>query len=98
MFPDLPFDYEQCFEEDERLKKSDIEELRTWIQGLPSNSYIPKNISDKMLVIVHCACDFKVEHTKKCLSVCYEIRFKDPKLFNGRDVDTEEMQLAFRTL
>lgn len=95
MCPEMTFDFEDYLDKNPNVNVSDLAVLRDWIQDLDiKKTYVPKDVSDKQLLVFHCACNLDLEATKKCILTYYNIRRKAPGFFNNRDVEEDEAKKA----
>lgn len=91
MFTDLEFDYKTTTEVMDNFRQKDIEKLRVWIQNLEQTKYVPKDLTDKQLVVFYNACYGDITNTKLCIEKYYQCRKESPEFFNNRVFNADLM-------
>uniref|UniRef100_A0A0A9WG60 Alpha-tocopherol transfer protein-like n=1 Tax=Lygus hesperus TaxID=30085 RepID=A0A0A9WG60_LYGHE len=77
------------FERNPELKPEDLESLRTWIR---SQSHLPQNVDDEMLLHFLHACYFHVDNTKSTIELFYSYRTQMTEFFTDWDPLSKETQ------
>ncbi|XP_075976832.1 alpha-tocopherol transfer protein-like [Anticarsia gemmatalis] len=95
---DLQFNYDETTAAMDKFSQNDIDELRQWIQKLDKSKCVPKDLTDKQIVIFYNACYSHLEKTKVCIERYYSIRRNAPELFDHRVLNSEDMKQAAKTL
>lgn len=90
-----PITAREEYEKNPALKKSDIDELRKWVESQP---HLPPNIREEQLILFHHSCYYRIEDTKNCINVYYSVRIGSPEYFIKRDPSTPALQQALNTL
>lgn len=95
---DLEYDYEQAIAAIECFSQDDINSLKSWTQTLDKSKYVPKDLTNKQLLLFHNACYGDMEKTKTCIERYYNIRKNAPEFFEQRNMDSEELKSAAEVL
>ncbi|BES94783.1 CRAL/TRIO domain [Nesidiocoris tenuis] len=77
------------FEKRAELKKEDLQTIREWMQ---SQSHLPQNVEDEMLLHFLQACYFDVNHTKNTIEFFYSYRTSMTEFFADWDPLSKETQ------
>ncbi|CAB3227925.1 unnamed protein product [Arctia plantaginis] len=84
MFTDLEFNYKITTEAMDKFCQNDIEKLRVWTQNLDKTKCVPRDLTDKQLVLFYNACYGDMANTKLCIEKYYQCRKDFPEFFNNR--------------
>ncbi|XP_021205419.1 alpha-tocopherol transfer protein-like isoform X1 [Bombyx mori] len=95
---DLEFDYKQSTASMDIFSQSSIDELRAWTEKLDKSKYVPKDLSDKQILLFYNACYGDVERTKSCIEKYYSCRKNAPEFFDNRYLHLEDMKNAQQVL
>lgn len=95
---DLEFDYAAATAAMDKFSQEDINELRQWTQKLDKSKYVPKDLTDKQLVLFYNACYGDMDKTRACIEKYYSCRKNGPELFDNRILKTEELKLSSEVL
>ncbi|XP_047032668.1 alpha-tocopherol transfer protein-like [Helicoverpa zea] len=98
MSVDLEFDYNEATAAMDKFSQEDINELRSWTQKLDKSKYVPKDLSDKQLVLFYNACYGDMDKTKACIEKYYSCRKNGPELFDNRILKTDELKQSAEVL
>ncbi|XP_041972601.1 alpha-tocopherol transfer protein-like isoform X2 [Aricia agestis] len=98
MSVELEFDYDKATASMDIFSQADIDLLKEWTQNLDKSKYIPKDLSNKQLLLFYNACYGDIEKTKTCMEKYYNYRKNAPELFDNRVLDSEELRLASQVL
>lgn len=98
MSVELEYDYEKVTAGLSNFNQSDIDDLRKWIIDLDPSKAVPKNLTDKQLLLFNHACYFKMDNTKKCIENYYYARKNAPEHFDNRDLDSNELRPSTESL
>ncbi|CAB3224773.1 unnamed protein product [Arctia plantaginis] len=94
MLVDLDFNYEETTAAMVKFRQEDIEELRQWSIKIDNSKCIPKNLSDKQIVLFYNVCYGDLEKTKMCIEKYYTYRNNAPELFDYRIWNPDLKQAA----
>lgn len=98
MSVELEFDYAAATASMDKFSQEDINELRSWTQTLDKSKYVPKDLTDKQLLLFYNACYGDMDKTKACIEKYYNSRKNGPELFDHRVLKTEELRTAAEVL
>lgn len=88
---ELEYDYEATTASMDMFSQDDINHLKQWTQNLDKTKYVPKDLSDKQLVLFYNACYGELDRTKTCIEKYYSCRKNAPEFFDNRRVTSAEM-------
>lgn len=88
---ELEYDYEAATASMDKFSQEDINYLKEWTQNLDKTKCVPKDLSDKQLVLFYNACYGDLERTKVCIEKYYSCRKNAPEFFDNRRVSAPEM-------
>lgn len=73
---------------EERVKRDDIETIKTWIktQQEVEENEIPMELCDEQIALFLMSCDGEKENTKHTIKSYYKLKKKAPELFDCRDL------------
>lgn len=91
MTVDLEFDYIKTTKALEKFSQKDIDELKQWTQDLDPAKCVPKDLSDKQIVLFYGACESDIPNTKMCIEKYYSCKKNAPEFFLNRNVTYEEV-------
>lgn len=91
---ELEYDYNETTAAMDKFSQADINELRQWTLKLDKSKYVPKDLTDKQLVLFYNACYGDMDKTKACIEKYYSCRKNAPELFDNRVLKTEELKLS----
>ncbi|XP_072934191.1 alpha-tocopherol transfer protein-like [Epargyreus clarus] len=86
---ELEFDFDAAVASVDVYSQDDIEHLRQWTQKLDKSKYIPKDLTDKQLLLFCNACYGDLDKTKACIERYYAIRKSTPEIFSNRVLSDE---------
>ncbi|XP_050671259.1 alpha-tocopherol transfer protein-like isoform X2 [Leptidea sinapis] len=95
---DLDFDYEVAIKNMDIFSQEHIDNLHDWTQKLDKSKYVPKDLSNKQLLLFYNACEGDIERTKICIERYYNLRRSTPEMFDNRILTTEENKAALEAL
>ncbi|XP_028170310.1 alpha-tocopherol transfer protein-like [Ostrinia furnacalis] len=88
---ELEYDYAAATSAMDTFSQDDINYLKQWTQNLDKSKYVPKDLTDKQLVLFYNACYGDLERTKTCVEKYYSCRKNSPEFFDNRKVNSPEM-------
>ncbi|XP_052751829.1 alpha-tocopherol transfer protein-like [Galleria mellonella] len=89
---ELEFDYAARTASMDKFSQDDINSLRDWSVKLDKSKYVPKDLTDKQLILFYNACYGDVEKAKTCIEKYYAYKKSASDFFDGRIVDSEELK------
>lgn len=95
---ELEFDYVEATASMDKFSQDDINELRSWTEKLDKSKYVPKDLSDKQLLMFYNACYGNLDKSKICIEKYYSCRKNAPEFFENRVLTSEEMKKATEVL
>lgn len=95
---EIEFDYMGATASMDKFSQDDINELKAWTQTLDKTKCVPKDLSDKQLLLFYNACYGEIEKTKICIEKYYACKKNGPELFDNRYLNTEELKNASQVL
>lgn len=88
---ELEYDYAAATAAMDKFSQDDVNNLKEWTQNLDKSKYVPKDLTDKQLVLFYNACYGDLERTKACVEKYYSCRKNSPEFFDNRKVNSAEM-------
>ncbi|CAG9791242.1 unnamed protein product [Diatraea saccharalis] len=88
---ELEYDYESVTASMDIFSEDDINSLRQWTQNLDKSKYVPKDLTNKQLVLFYNACYGDLDRTKVCIEKYYSCRKNAPEFFDNRRTTTTEI-------
>ncbi|KPI99047.1 PREDICTED: alpha-tocopherol transfer protein-like [Papilio xuthus] len=88
---ELEFDYNAATAAMDIFSQDDINFLKQWTQKLDKSKYVPKDLSDKQLLLFYNACYGDLDKTKTCIEKYYSFRKNAPEFFDSRILNSEEL-------
>lgn len=85
------FDYAKTAAAMKTFSQKDIDELKDWCKNLDLTKLVPKDLSDKQLILFYNACESDVEKTKTCIEKYFLYKKNAPEFFENRNVTTPEI-------
>ncbi|XP_045503403.1 alpha-tocopherol transfer protein-like isoform X1 [Colias croceus] len=98
MSVDLEFDYDAATAAMDIFSPEHIEELREWTQKLDKSKYVPKDLSNKQLLLFYNACYGDIEKTKTCIERYYNLRKNTPDIFDNRLLGLDDVKATAEAL
>ncbi|CAG5047144.1 unnamed protein product [Parnassius apollo] len=98
MTVELEYDYDAATASMEVFSQNDIDFLRQWIQKLDKSKYVPKDLTNKQLLLFYNACYGDLDKTKTCIEKYYGFRKSLPEFFDGRVINSEELKPSIEAL
>lgn len=95
---ELEFDYNAASAAMDTFSQKDIDSLREWSQKLDKSKYVPKDLTDKQLLLFYNACYGVMEKTKACIEKYYSCRKNAPEFFDNRSLDLDEVRNTMEVL
>ncbi|GBP54365.1 hypothetical protein EVAR_50778_1 [Eumeta japonica] len=95
---ELEFDFKEKCSAMEIFSQKDIDELHSWIQNLDKSKYVPKDLSNKQLLLFYNACYQDLNKTKTCIEKYYDIRHNAPELFDNRIISSADLKPSVEAL
>lgn len=95
---EMDFDYATAVKSMDKFSQVDIDSLREWSQKMDKSKYIPKDLTDKQLLIFYNACYGDMEKTKMCIEKFYNCRKHTPEFFDNRIINSPELKQSLETL
>ncbi|XP_053617497.1 alpha-tocopherol transfer protein-like isoform X2 [Plodia interpunctella] len=92
MSVELEYDYDAAVASLDFFTQEDFNSLREWTQKTDKSKYIPKDLTDKQLLLFYNACDGDLLRTKTCIEKYYYCRKNTPDFFDSRAVYSDEMK------
>lgn len=80
-----------------RTSKENMEDIRMFVSSL-NDKYVPKRIQDEIILIFLISCANNVALTKKTILSYYYLKKHSPEIFDDRDLDRSDIQLALNTI
>lgn len=98
MSVELEFDYIQATAAMDKFSQEDINELRAWTETLDKTKYVPKDLSDKQLLLFYNACYSDMDKVKTCIEKYYSCRKNSPEFFENRLLGQEDVKKSVEAL
>ncbi|CAH2229559.1 jg19697 [Pararge aegeria aegeria] len=98
MVVELEFDYNAAIASMDIFSQQDFDSLKQWTQNLDKSKFVPKDLTDKQLLIFYNACYGDVDRTKVCIEKYYQIRKNAPEMFDNRVLSSEDVQPTVQAL
>lgn len=98
MSVELEYDYIEATASMDKFSQDDINEVRSWTEKLDKSKYVPKDLTDKQILLFYNACYGELDKTKTCIEKYYSCRKNAPEFFENRVLTTEEMKKAVEVL
>lgn len=98
MSVELEFDYIQATAAMDKFSQDDINELRSWTVSLDKTKYVPKDLSDKQLLLFYNACYGEMDKVKTCIEKYYSCRKNTPEFFENRLMSQEDIKKSVEAL
>ncbi|XP_045770008.1 alpha-tocopherol transfer protein-like isoform X2 [Maniola jurtina] len=98
MVVDLEYDFNAAVASMDIFSQQDFDSLKQWIQKLDRSKYVPKDLTDKQLLLFYNACYGDLERTKVCIEKYYQLRKNAPEMFDNRILSSEEVQPSVEAL
>lgn len=98
MLVDLEFDYDAAVASMDIFSQADFDIIKEWTQKLDKSKYVPKDLSDKQLLLFYNACYGEVEKTKMCIEKYYNLRKNTPEIFDNRVLSADDLQPSTEAL
>lgn len=95
---ELEFDYAAATASMDIFSQDDINILREWTQILDKTKYVPKDLSEKQLLLFYNACYGDMDKTKTCIEKYYNCRKNAPEFFDNRIITAEELRTSVEAL
>lgn len=95
---ELEYDYNAAVASMDIFSQADFDSIKQWTQKLDKSKYVPKDLSDKQLLIFYNACYGDVEKTKTCIEKYYNLRKNTPEIFDNRVLSVDEIQQSTEAL
>ncbi|CAK1541842.1 unnamed protein product [Leptosia nina] len=89
---DMEYSYEEAAATMDIFSQEHIDELKEWTQNLDKSKYVPRDLTNKQLLLFYNACYGDVEKTKMCMEKYYNIRKNAPDLFDNRVLSLDEIK------
>lgn len=98
MSVELEYDYIQATASMDKFSQDDINELRAWTETLDNTKYVPKDLSDKQLLLFYNACYGEMDKVKNCIEKYYSCRKNSPEFFENRLLSQEDVKKSVDAL
>lgn len=98
MVVDLEYDYNAAVASMDIFSQEDFDALKQWTQKLDKSKYVPKDLTDKQLLLFYNACYGDLERTKVCIEKYYQLRKSAPEMFDNRVLSAEDVQTSVEAL
>lgn len=95
---EMDFDYATAAKSMDKFSQEDINLLREWTQKTDKSKYIPKDLTDKQLLLFYNACYGDMDKTKICIEKFYCCRKHTPEFFDNRVINSPELKQSLETL
>lgn len=95
---DLEFDYIQATASMDNFSQDYINELRLWTTTLDKTKYVPKDLTDKQLLLFYNACYGDMEKVKICIEKYFSCRKNAPEFFENRYLSQEDVKKSTEAL
>ncbi|XP_022120743.1 alpha-tocopherol transfer protein-like [Pieris rapae] len=95
---ELEFDYEATTAAMDIFSQDHIDTLKDWTQTLDKSKYVPKDLTNKQLLLFYNACYGDIEKTKICIERYYNLRKNTPELFDNRILSLDDMKTCIEAL
>ncbi|XP_026755014.3 alpha-tocopherol transfer protein-like [Galleria mellonella] len=89
---ELEYDYAAATAALDKFSQADIDALRNWTVNLDKSKYVPKDLSDKQLVLFYNGCYGDMEKAKTCIEKYYSYRKSASEFFDNRYVTSDELK------
>nr|ATY51942.1 CTD33 [Heliconius melpomene] len=89
---ELEYDYDAAVASMDIFSQADFDIIKEWTQKLDKSKYVPKDLSDKQLLLFYNACYGEVEKTKMCIEKYYNLRKNTPEIFDNRVLSADDLQ------
>ncbi|CAH1111794.1 unnamed protein product [Psylliodes chrysocephalus] len=93
---DFKFKPEDIFLE-KRTNAEYVETITKWLPNV-KEKYVPKTLSDEMMVLFLLSCTNDINLTKRTIISYYKLRKASPLIFDNRRVDCPEIQSALKAV
>ncbi|XP_057658030.1 alpha-tocopherol transfer protein-like isoform X1 [Diorhabda carinulata] len=80
-----------------RTSRENMEEIRTFVSNL-DDKYVPTRIQDEIILIFLISCANDVALTKKTILSYYYLKKHGPEIYDDRDLNRSDIQLALNTI
>ncbi|XP_034828195.1 alpha-tocopherol transfer protein-like isoform X1 [Maniola hyperantus] len=98
MVVDLEYDFNAAIASMDIFSQQDFDSLKQWIQKLDKSKFVPKDLTDKQLLLFYNACYGNLDRTKVCIEKYYQLRKNAPEMFDNRILSSEEVQPSVEAL
>ncbi|CAH0713490.1 unnamed protein product, partial [Brenthis ino] len=95
---DLEYDFDAAVASMDIFSQTDFDRVKDWTQKLDKSKYVPKDMTDKQLLLFYNACYGDVEKTKACIEKYYNLRKNTPEMFDNRIIGSDELQPSIDAL
>lgn len=95
---EMDFDYAIAAKSMDKFSQDDINRLREWSQKMDKSKYIPKDLSDKQLLLFYNACYGDMDKTKTCIEKYFYYRKHTPEFFENRVINSPDLKQSLETL
>ncbi|XP_049879571.1 alpha-tocopherol transfer protein-like [Pectinophora gossypiella] len=95
---EMEFDYATATASMDKFSQADINILREWTQKLDKSKYVPKDLTDKQIVLFYNACYGDLDKTKSCIERYYACRKNTPEFFDNRIVNSYDLKPSVEAL
>ncbi|XP_059054821.1 alpha-tocopherol transfer protein-like [Achroia grisella] len=92
MSVELEYDYAAATASMDKFSQADIDALREWSVNADKSKYIPKDLTNKQLLLFYNACYGDVEKAKTCVEKYYSYRKSASDFFDNRNVNSDELK------
>lgn len=94
----MEYDYDAAVVAMDIFSQDNFDAIKDWTQTLDKSKYVPKDLTNKQLLLFYNACYGNVEKTKLCIERYYNIRKNTPELFDNRILSLDDMKKCMEAL
>ncbi|CAK1589971.1 unnamed protein product [Parnassius mnemosyne] len=98
MTVELEYDYDAATANMDTFSQNDIDFLQQWAQKLDKSKYVPKDLTNKQLLLFYSACYGDIDKTKTCIEKYYRFRRSSPEFFDDRYLYSEELKISTKVI
>ncbi|OWR55075.1 Retinaldehyde-binding protein 1 protein 2 [Danaus plexippus plexippus] len=98
MAVELEYDYDTAIAAMDKFCQEDFNSLKEWTKKLDKSKYVPKDLTDKQLLLFYNACYGDIERSKTCIERYYNLRKNTPEIFDNRCLSSDELQPSVEAL
>ncbi|XP_050353715.1 alpha-tocopherol transfer protein-like isoform X1 [Nymphalis io] len=95
---ELEYDYDAAVASLDIFSQADFDHIKEWTQKLDKSKYVPKDLSDKQLLLFYNACYGDVEKIKTCIEKYYHLRKNTPEIFDNRIINSDDLKPSVEAL